>query len=145
MHYPLYCVAALTVKLLLLLLFLITSIAIYRLYFHPLSSVPGPRVAAVSNIWHAYHARNGRMLILGKTLHKKYGPVVRVGPNEVWMNSRAAFSKIYSMFRTTVAFLAAANKRRCDQWIRQIRFLRSTGIKSTNLDSHIGHHIPGYA
>ncbi|KAG9502499.1 hypothetical protein J7337_005327 [Fusarium musae] len=37
----------------------------------------------------------GRMAYLGKTLHGKYGPVVRVGPNEVWFNSKEAFHAIY--------------------------------------------------
>ncbi|KAF4961677.1 hypothetical protein FGADI_40 [Fusarium gaditjirri] len=38
----------------------------------------------------------GRMAYLGRTLHRKYGPVVRVGPNEVWFNSKEAFHAIYS-------------------------------------------------
>ncbi|KAM0231879.1 hypothetical protein ACHAPO_008175 [Fusarium lateritium] len=58
--------------------------------------VPGPRLAAISSFWHAYNARNGRMAYLGKTLHRKYGPVVRVGPNEVWFNTKEAFHAIYS-------------------------------------------------
>lgn len=28
---------------------------VYLLYFHPLSKYPGPRLAAVSNVWWAYH------------------------------------------------------------------------------------------
>lgn len=72
----------------------------YRLFLHPLARVPGPRLAAISNVWHAYHVRNGRMLTLGKTLHKRYGPVVRVGPNEVWFDSVDAFKHIYRMLIT---------------------------------------------
>ena len=78
------------------LILILGLFAVYRLCFHPLSGVPGPRLAGVSNIWHALHARNGRMLHLGKTLHEKYGPVVRVGPNEVWFDSKEAFKSIYS-------------------------------------------------
>lgn len=96
MQLIIYFVATILVKLFLLVLLSILSIAIYRLCFHPLAAVPGPRLAAVSNIWHAYHVRNGRMLGLGKTLHKMYGPAVRVGPNEVWLNSKVAFAQIYS-------------------------------------------------
>jgi hypothetical protein len=44
----------------------------------------------------AWHARNGRVRELGKTLHRKYGPAVRVGPNEVWFDSKDAFKTIYS-------------------------------------------------
>lgn len=71
------------------------STALYRLVAHPLARVPGPRLAAFSNAWQAYYARNGRMYELGTTLHKKYGPVVRVGPNEVWFDSLEAFRAIY--------------------------------------------------
>ena len=71
------------------------SLATYRLLFHPLARVPGPRLAAISNIWLARHVRDGHMLKLGKTLHKVYGSAVRVGPNEVWFDSAEAFRAIY--------------------------------------------------
>jgi hypothetical protein len=71
------------------------SVALYRLLLHPLAQVPGPKLAAVSNVWHARHVRNGSIFLLGKSLHEKYGPVVRVGPNEVWCNSKEAFKHIY--------------------------------------------------
>lgn len=72
------------------------AVAGYRLFFHPLSRIPGPRLAAITNCWLAYHVRNGNMLQLGKTLHTKYGPAVRIGPNEVWFNTKDAFRLIYS-------------------------------------------------
>ncbi|KAM7205447.1 Cytochrome P450 monooxygenase sdnT [Naviculisporaceae sp. PSN 640] len=71
------------------------GLAIYRFTFHQLATIPGPRLAALSNIWQAYYARNGRMLELGKVLHVRYGPMVRVGPNEVWFDSTDAFRSIY--------------------------------------------------
>ena len=77
------------------------AVAVYRLFFHPLASVPGPRLAAVSNVWYAYQVRNGRVFSLGKTLHNKYGPVVRVGPNEVWFDSVDGFDTIYREFLAT--------------------------------------------
>lgn len=85
-------------SILTLIITCILATAIYRLFLHPLSSIPGPRLAAVSNVWYAYHARNGRIAKLGETLHQRYGPMVRVGPDEVWMNSKAAFKAIYSEF-----------------------------------------------
>lgn len=75
---------------------LLLAVVFYRLALHPLSRIPGPRLAAVTNGWLAYHVRDGRMLQLGKTLHERYGPAVRVGPNEVWFNSKDAFRLIYS-------------------------------------------------
>ena len=71
------------------------SLATYRLLLHPLARVPGPKLAAISNIWLARHVRDGQMLTLGKTLHRVYGSAVRVGPNEVWFDSAEAFRAIY--------------------------------------------------
>ncbi|KAK0766295.1 hypothetical protein N5P37_000016 [Trichoderma harzianum] len=105
-----------------LLLLSISTIVFYRLFLHPLSRSPGPRLAAVSNIWHAYHARNGRMFELGRTLHQKYGEVVRVGPNELWFNSPEAFDKIYSStkgFEKTDFYLATSlNTPKIDCFLR---------------------------
>lgn len=78
------------------LILLLATIACYRACLHPLSHVPGPRLAALSSAWYAYHVRHGRMLPLATTLHRRYGPVVRVGPNELWFNSKDAFRLIYS-------------------------------------------------
>jgi len=93
----LYATVSIVVLLVSSLLAVLIGIALYRLYWHPLAGVPGPTWAALSNIWQGIHVRNGRARILGKTLHEQYGPVVRVGPNEVWFNSPEAFRKIYCM------------------------------------------------
>ena len=94
-------------KALLSITLLLMILSLYRLLFHPLARVPGPKAAAVSNAWLAWHVRNGRARELGKSLHRKYGPVVRVGPNEVWFDSKDAFKIIYS------EFLASPPTREC--------------------------------
>ncbi|KAK4222791.1 Pisatin demethylase [Podospora fimiseda] len=68
-----------------LLTLTISGTFIYRLFLHPLARIPGPKLAAISNIWQARYARDGRVRYLALTLQKKYGPMVRVGPNEVWV------------------------------------------------------------
>lgn len=75
---------------------LLVAVVVKRLFFGPLSQIPGPKLAAVSNIWYAYHAKNGTTATLGKWLHRRYGPAVRVGPNEVWFDSKEAYDIIYS-------------------------------------------------
>lgn len=80
-------------------------VAIYRTFFHPLARVPGPKLAAISNIWHARQIARGRMAQLGVELHQKYGDIVRVGPNEVWFNTTEAFDQIYCMSRTVLSTL----------------------------------------
>ncbi|KAF4467833.1 pisatin demethylase [Fusarium albosuccineum] len=107
------------------ILVLLASVAIYRLFFHPLTRIPGPRLAAVSSFWHAYHARNGRMAHLGKTLHRRYGPVVRVGPNEVWFDTKEAFQAIYSSgsgYEKSDFYLATALSKPRVDWQLNTRF-----------------------
>lgn len=69
---------------------------IYLLYFHPLSRFPGPRLAAVSNLWYAYHWISGRWpWAVEKALHE-YGSAVRIAPNELAFFTPQAFTDIYS-------------------------------------------------
>ncbi|KAH7324875.1 cytochrome P450 [Stachybotrys elegans] len=127
------CAAAYLLSFILLLL---VALASYRLFLHPLSCIPGPRLAAISNAWQAYHARNGRMAHLGRTLHEKYGPVVRVGPEEVWFNSREAYKAIYSMFcagsglnKADFYLATALTKPRID-WLLRLEFPDSLDLLS---------------
>lgn len=78
------------------LILLLLTLAFHALLLHPLSRVPGPFLASISNAWYAYHVRNGSLFTLGKALHRQYGPVVRVCPNEVWFDSKEAYRIIYS-------------------------------------------------
>ena len=71
------------------------SLAVYRLYFHPLASVPGPRLAAITRLWYAYQVSQSRLLLQSRELHDKYGPVVRIAPNEVQFDSKEALQAIY--------------------------------------------------
>ena len=50
-------------------------IVIYRLYFHPLASFPGPRLAASSTLYRAYYQvwKDGKMMDKIIQLHKIYG------------------------------------------------------------------------
>ncbi|KAI1176374.1 cytochrome P450 [Nemania sp. FL0916] len=56
---------------------------IYRLFFHPYANYPGPRIAAVSELWYAYHWFSGRYPWAIEAAFKKYGDVVRIAPNEL--------------------------------------------------------------
>ncbi|EPE36373.1 Cytochrome P450 [Glarea lozoyensis ATCC 20868] len=56
---------------------------IYFTYFHPASKFPGPRIAAISNVWYAYHWITGKYPMAIENAFKKYGDVVRIAPNEL--------------------------------------------------------------
>ncbi|OHE94989.1 cytochrome P450 [Colletotrichum orchidophilum] len=56
----------------------------YRMFLSPLASFPGPRVAGITKLYEAYHVllKNDWLENL-VSLHDQYGPVVRIGPNEL--------------------------------------------------------------
>ena len=58
---------------------LFASIIIYRVFFHRLSSFPGPFLARISKLWHVYHVRYSQNHQFLNNLHKQYGPFVRTG------------------------------------------------------------------
>ncbi|KAI0110725.1 benzoate 4-monooxygenase cytochrome P450 [Nemania sp. FL0031] len=62
---------------------LLTSIAIYRLFFHRLRNFPGPRLAALTKLWHVWKCRDSRGHHVLEAWHQQYGPLVRTGPNEI--------------------------------------------------------------
>jgi cytochrome P450 len=67
----------------------------YNLFFHPLQSYPGPKLWAITRVpWH-WRNLHGRLAWDIKALHEKYGPVVRIGPDELSYTSSSAWKKIY--------------------------------------------------
>ncbi|KAI9068088.1 high nitrogen upregulated cytochrome P450 monooxygenase 2 [Trametes sanguinea] len=62
----------------------ITSVTIYRLSpFHPLGRYPGPVACKLSKFWMAGISLTGRQHTYIQNLHRRYGDVVRIGPNEL--------------------------------------------------------------
>lgn len=60
----------------------------YRLTLHPLASFPGPRLAAMS-LWYEFFYdffHNGQYIFVIRDMHLKYGPIVRVTPDELHVN-----------------------------------------------------------
>jgi hypothetical protein len=58
---------------------LLLSIATYRIFFHRLGNFSGPRLAALSKLWHVWKCRNSRGHLVLDDWHKKYGTFVRTG------------------------------------------------------------------
>ncbi|SCN65580.1 related to benzoate 4-monooxygenase cytochrome P450 [Fusarium fujikuroi] len=84
---PLHVSAAITVALL--------TAFLWRLYNDPLSHIPGPLVARFTPIWLWWLTWTGVECRVIDRLHKKYGPVVRIAPNEVDVSDGAALNLIY--------------------------------------------------
>ncbi|ORY13761.1 cytochrome P450 [Clohesyomyces aquaticus] len=77
------------------LAFFILSRSIYRLYFHPLTHIPGPLLPKLTSLWLHYHAYVGDEASAIHRLHLKYGPIVRVSPREVDISDADAIGPIY--------------------------------------------------
>ncbi|KAI9372980.1 cytochrome P450 [Aspergillus egyptiacus] len=72
--------------------------SIYRLYFHPLSKIPGPKLTAITHGYEFYYdvICGGRFLFQIEKMHQQYGPIVRINPREVHVSDPAFYDEIYS-------------------------------------------------
>ncbi|KPA35165.1 isotrichodermin c-15 hydroxylase, partial [Fusarium langsethiae] len=75
-------------------LYLIGS-AVYYVFFHPLASVPGPKLYAISPIPYYYHLYQGTWVRTITRLHEQYGPAVRFAPADVSFITADAVKTIY--------------------------------------------------
>ncbi|POS74303.1 cytochrome P450 [Diaporthe helianthi] len=68
----------------------VLSNVVYNIFFHPLRKFPGPKLMAASVIPYCYRLTTGRLPFDILELHRRYGDVVRISPNElVFANPRA--------------------------------------------------------
>ncbi|KAI1809550.1 cytochrome P450 family protein [Poronia punctata] len=68
---------------------------VYQCYFSPLAVFPGPVAAKLTKAWRARLLYNGYWHRDLPELHKRYGPVVRIGPDELSIGDPEAFRTIY--------------------------------------------------
>lgn len=74
--------------------------ALYNITFHPLARVPGYKLAGMSRLYQTYWCyRKGRSIYYLKVqeMHDKFGPIVRVNPNEVSLRDPRDFEKVYTI------------------------------------------------
>ncbi|PYH47859.1 cytochrome P450 [Aspergillus saccharolyticus JOP 1030-1] len=91
------------------------ALAIYRLFFHPLSRYPGPRLATVTDWYVVYYAWRGDLHKQIQQWHGKYGEIVRYGPATLSFNSATAMADIYGVranVRKTDGYAALGLSRR---------------------------------
>jgi len=71
--------------------------AIYRLVFHPLAPVPGPRLAALTDYWRWYYEMKGLLPYKLKELQERHNwpPILRVGPNHIVVHDPTQYDVIY--------------------------------------------------
>ncbi|KAF2195904.1 cytochrome P450 monooxygenase-like protein [Zopfia rhizophila CBS 207.26] len=73
-------------------------LAVYNIFFHPLSCFPGPTAAGAAFYWKAFVEciLNRSFCHFLEELHAQYGDVVRVGPNELHFSNPQAYHDIYN-------------------------------------------------
>jgi cytochrome P450 len=93
-----------------------TTIIIYRLFFHPLAKVPGPKLLAASSLPAGIrHNIFGRWYKDARALHQKYGPIFRLGPNEIAVEGDPGWEDVFG-FR----------KSGKDEFARDVEFFNMT-------------------
>ena len=80
-----------------IILLALTSLQLYYTSsWNGLAAVPGPFVASISNVWKIWALWRAEMPKYTRDAHRKYGPVVRIGPNTVSFARSTALHTIYS-------------------------------------------------
>ena len=71
---------------------------VHRLFLHPLANIPGPKLAALTSWYEIYYdmVLPGKYVWKIKDLHREYGAIIRVAPNEVHVNDLSFLDTIYA-------------------------------------------------
>ncbi|OJJ66524.1 hypothetical protein ASPBRDRAFT_69666 [Aspergillus brasiliensis CBS 101740] len=87
-----------TLLLPILFVFCVSARSIHRIYFHPLSKIPGPKLAAATHLYEFYHdvIRGGKFIWEIEKMHREYGPIVRINPREVHIADPSMYDEIYA-------------------------------------------------
>ncbi|KAI0442667.1 cytochrome P450 [Xylaria telfairii] len=91
------------------------GVVIYRLYFHPLAKFPGPRLAAATAWYETIHdlkGPGGQFMYRLNKLHKTYGPIVRLSPDEIHISDTAWAETLFARAGqgTRDKYIPAANQ-----------------------------------
>jgi hypothetical protein len=79
-------------------IFLVTFFLLYTLttaYKPSLRNIPGPFLAKFTNLWRMYYVWRGDFHITVRDWHRKYGDLIRIGPNAVLLSQRGQYEKVF--------------------------------------------------
>ncbi|OQE46460.1 hypothetical protein PENCOP_c001G08294 [Penicillium coprophilum] len=68
---------------------------IYRRFTNPLSHIPGPEISKWTGAIWTYNWLNGKIPIYVHQLHEKYGPIVRISPDQIDVCDISAVKEIH--------------------------------------------------
>jgi hypothetical protein len=84
-----------TVIALALVFAFVNEYVIYPFFTSPMANIPGPKIAAMTKWWMVYIDFTKKRTLYIHSLHEKYGPIVRIGPNEVVCKGEEPMKTIY--------------------------------------------------
>ncbi|KAI1761905.1 cytochrome P450 [Hypoxylon sp. FL1150] len=70
---------------------------IHNIFFHPLKDIPGPHSWSASRLPFVFALLRGTIVHDIEKLHRKYGPVLRIAPNEVTFAQPEAWLDIFQL------------------------------------------------
>lgn len=110
-RYWMYCCAILGV-------IYVGILVCYRIYLSPLARFPGPRLAAATGLYEAYYqiVKGGTFTWHIDDLHQKYGPIIRIKPNEIHIKDPTYYNTLYA---------GPGKHRNKDNWFSSISFPQS--------------------
>lgn len=76
----------------------VSYLVLHRLYFSPISYIPGPKLAALSWGYEFYYdvVLGGQYVFKIIDLHKQYGPIIRINPLEIHIADKTFFNTLYT-------------------------------------------------
>ncbi|KAL2047631.1 hypothetical protein N7G274_000673 [Stereocaulon virgatum] len=94
----------------------VTSCSIvYNLYISPLKNIPGPPLAKITSKWLTFKELAGNRSLAVAKAHEKYGPVIRLAPDELSFSDRSCIKELYmagSKFPKSRRYVAFASGTR---------------------------------
>ncbi|KAJ6052897.1 hypothetical protein N7499_004030 [Penicillium canescens] len=73
------------------------GVIIYNVYFHPLAKYPGPKVMAATRLPYLRMVASGNAPKVTTALHRRYGSVFRIAPDELsFLTEGEAWKRIYA-------------------------------------------------
>ncbi|KAF4302147.1 cytochrome p450 [Botryosphaeria dothidea] len=104
------------------------GLGVYRLYFHPIARFPGPKLAGLTYWYETYQDfyHFGKYTETLLDLHDKYGPIIRINPDELHIRDPKFIDTLYSW----------NSKRGITSWFTGPFDFEGTHFGSLNHDLH---------
>ncbi|KAL4941779.1 hypothetical protein BDV06DRAFT_235807 [Aspergillus oleicola] len=109
----------------------LSTLAIYRLYLSPISHFPGPKLAALTWWYQFYYdvVLRGQYMFKMQSLHREYGPVIRINPCELHVCDYEFMDTLYT-----------GHSRKRDKWSFYTGVLGTPGA-AMNTNGHELHRV----